>query len=272
MKKLVVAFGMILLSISLVACGNENAEDVFTQAMEAAEGMESAEVVIDMTQNIGMPDESSSLEMETNMEAEMILDPLAMYQKGTVSMMMDDFPMEMETEMYLVDDEVYVYDSMSSQWMKMDETMMPMDALNNQQPNITEQLEMFEKYVEEFEFEETEDEFVFKLTADGEGFTELTNQLMDEYMSEELTAQFGEEMDEVLESMDVSKLYIELYIDNETYEMNGEKIDMEMTMGVEGDEVKLSQQVSTKYTNINTIQSIEIPQEVKDNAVDGMGL
>ncbi|RLL40393.1 hypothetical protein D8M04_19340 [Oceanobacillus piezotolerans] len=263
-KKWVVAIFSIL-TIALAACGDGNAEEVFTNAMEAAKEMESAELVMDMKQEIEAPGESP-ITMESKMDAEMITDPIAMYQKGTMSMTMDDFPMDLEMELYLVDGEAYTYDSMSAQWIKLDSSAMP--GMSGGQPNLSEQLETLEQYVEDFEFEETEKEYVYKLTADGEGFTELTNQLFEEYMSEDLTAQFGEELSQVMENMDVTHLYIEMYIDKETYQINKEKVDMDMTLSVEGEELNISQSIDTEYKGINTVENIEVPQEVKDSAID----
>lgn len=268
MRKFLLAFGVILLTL-LAACGSDTADEVYTKAIEASEKMESAELTMDIEQNIEVPSEEATINQKINMDAEMTLDPLAMYQKGTISMEMDEFPLDVESEMYMVEDEIFMYDSMTSQWMKMDNSMMPTDMLQNA-PSTKDQLEMMEEYVEDFELEENDDYYVLKLTADGEGFTELTNQLMEDNFGEQFS-QLGVDVTEILENMKVNNLYIEMNIDKETYDVKEQKMDMEMEITAEGESLTIVQKSTTKYTGINTVDAIEIPQEVKDGAVEGPG-
>nr|WP_272941583.1 DUF6612 family protein [Ornithinibacillus scapharcae] len=41
-----------------------------------------------------------------------------------------------------------------------------------------------------------------------------------------------------------------------------------MSMKVEGETLDVVQQVKSEYKGVNTVDSIEVPQEVKDNAVN----
>ncbi|SET16868.1 hypothetical protein SAMN05216389_106140 [Oceanobacillus limi] len=274
MKKWIISFALMTLAIGLVACGSESAEEVYTNAMEAAEEMESAEFVMEMNQQMGLP-EDGEMSIESEMEGSMIVDPIAMHQKGTISMTMEGEglgsmpPMDMETETYLVGEEFYMYESTMGQWMKLDNSTLPLDALMAEQPDTKEQLEMLEEYVEELEFEEKDQEYVFHLSADGEGFKELTEEMLEEYMPEELTAELGA-VSEVLDNMDIDNLNIEIVIDKETYELIQYNLDMSMVMTIEGEEVSITQQVNSEYKGINTVDTIEVPQDVKDSAVDGM--
>ena len=93
MRKFLLAFGVILLTL-LAACGSDTADEVYTKAIEASEKMESAELTMDIEQNIEVPSEEATINQKINMDAEMTLDPLAMYQKGTISMEMDEFPLD----------------------------------------------------------------------------------------------------------------------------------------------------------------------------------
>ncbi|MUK88024.1 hypothetical protein GMD78_06375 [Ornithinibacillus sp. L9] len=269
MKKWMISIAMVMLATGLVACGSESAEEVYTNAMEAAENMQSAEVIISMNQEMNLPSENATVLMESDMEGSIITDPVSMHQKGTMAMSMEgdgmenEIPMDVETEFYLVDNEIYMFESFSGQWMKADESMVPIDTLTSNQPDVSEQLEMMEEYVEELDFEESDDEFVFKLTANGEDFTELTKQMLDEYMPEDITAELGD-ITEVLEDMEIHNLDIEMYIDKESYDLTKYNIDMEMSMTIEGEEMNIIQKVDTVYKNINSIDSIEVPQEVLD--------
>ncbi|RKQ31345.1 DUF6612 family protein [Oceanobacillus halophilus] len=277
MKKWLVTLALLLTTMVLAACGESDgtAEEVYTKALEASEEMESAEVDMEMTQEMMIPGETESMTMESEMAGSMVMEPLAMHQKGVISIdmgEMSDVPMEMEQEIYLVDNEMYMFDSMSNQWMKMDDSMIPMEALNSQQMDASEQLSMLEEYMKELNFEEAEDEYVLNLSADGEGIKEMSKELINDVIPEDITAQLGEDVSKVLENMEITTLTFDISIDKDTYQMTNYNMNMDMTIAQDGEEMNIKQEVKTTYKNINTIDHIEVPQEVKDSAVDGLGL
>ncbi|GAB3061387.1 DUF6612 family protein [Virgibacillus ainsalahensis] len=269
MKKWMIPVVFLFLAGSLTACGSTtgtDVEEVYTQAMEAAQKIESAEILMDMKQQMGSPDAAESMEIESNMEAEVTMDPLAMHQKGTMNIMMDGVPDEMKTEMYMVDEEIYVYDSSTQSWMKVNNSM-PIELINRQQRNPSEQLKLFEQFVDDLEAEETENSYTLKMNGDGEEVKELMDTIMDESMTPKLMAELGEEASEVVDNVKVHKLHYEMFFDKETYETSKFNMDIEMTVNGEGQQLEMIQKVSAEYKNINTIDSIQLPQEVKDGAV-----
>ncbi|MFD2045402.1 DUF6612 family protein [Ornithinibacillus salinisoli] len=278
MKKWMITIMMVMLATGLVACGGEGAQEVYKNAMESADKMESAEFVITMNQEMVLPD-NTEMVMESEMNGSMTVDPVAMYQKGNVSVTMQGdsmdnmFPMDMDTEIYLVDNEMYVYESMMGQWVKMDTSMVPselMDSATSQQLDVSAQFEMLEQYVDDLDFEETDSEYIYKLSADSEGFKEFTEEMIHEYMPEELTAQLDGTISEVLENMEIDYLNVEMVLDKKTYDLRHYNMDMSMKMNVEGEEISIVQQIDTDYKNINSTSPITVPQEVMDAAVDGM--
>ncbi|GGA81188.1 DUF6612 family protein [Ornithinibacillus halotolerans] len=266
MKKWLISFTLIVLSIGLVACG-EKAEDVYNKAIETSNEMRSAEVSTALEQEISMGDFGSII-IESDMEGSIIIDPIAMHQKGTMAMSMgSETPLEMDTEIYFVDEEMYVYESLSGQWIKADSSLIPIDTITANQPDVSEQLKMMEKYINDFDFKEKDDEYIFTLDADGEGFMELTEEMLENYLPEEVTAGLGN-INEILEDMEIKKLYIEMIIDSKTYEIKQYNLDMDMTMTVEGETIDIVQHVESEYKSINTIDNIEIPEEILESAVD----
>ncbi|WP_249869989.1 DUF6612 family protein [Oceanobacillus saliphilus] len=265
MRKWMLSF-VFVLTVSLAACNNDDMEDVFTKAMEVSEGMESAEVVMDISQLLSSG-ESMNLEMQSEMKAEMIVDPIAMYQSGTMHMEMDGFPMDMETEMYMTEEGLFTYDSMSQSWIRLDNEMYA-DLANLEQQDPSAQLELLEPFMDDVEFEETADGYIFRFAGEGESLNQFSEKVLAEYMDTEMFADFGADITEILESMTVNKLNYEMVIDKQTYETKTFTMDLDMTVAAEGEELSISQQVNAEYTGINTVDSIEVPQEVLDNAVD----
>ena len=270
LRKLLFTITLVMLTFGLVAC-SESAEDIYTKALEAAEKMESADMSMNLNQELSMGDEGKIV-IASDMEGSMIIDPVAMHQKGTMSMSMggEEAPVDMDTEIYFVENEMYIFESMTGQWVKADSSLLPIDTLTANQPDVSEQLKMMEEYIEDFDFEEKDNEFVYKLTADGEGFKKLTEEMLDEYLPKDLTSEMGD-LTEVMEDMEIKTLYIEMYIDNETYDLKKYNLDMELSMTVEGETIDIVQNIKTEYNNINSIDKIEVPQEVLESAVDGTG-
>lgn len=268
MKKWVVSFVLLLLTVSLVACSsNENAQDVYTKAMEVAEEMKSAEITMDLNQNLKTSDDSLNLEMKNSSEAKVTLDPIAMHQSGKMNMVMNGSETESDTEMYMTEEGMYTFDPMSETWMKLDTSALP-DFANTQQQNPQAQLELLEPILDDVVFEETDEGYTFKYSGEGEEVNQFTKSLMEDYVLSDTMAALGEEATEILESMTVNKLNYEMVIDKETYETKSFNMDLDMIVEANEEEMGIVQSIRAKYTGINTVDSIEIPQEVLDNAVE----
>ena len=77
-----------------------------------------------------------------------------------------------------------------------------------------------------------------------------------------------EEEAEILNNMDVKSLEVVMYIDKETFYTNAFDLDMDMTMKIEEEEMRIVQKMKSVITKINEIDEIVVPQEVIDGAVD----
>ncbi|MGY0691206.1 DUF6612 family protein [Virgibacillus sp. FSP13] len=288
MKKWMLLIVAGLMALVLAAC-NETAEpaegtseeneseltakEVYTKALEASEEMESAEVSMNMNQQIKSEADSISMNNESKFDTKMTMDPMAMYLNGTTKMTMDgseeQIP-EMGMEIYMVDDGMYMTsDQFNGEWLKMEGTSM--DALQEmagQQPDPSEQLKMLQDYADELSFEQTDNEFTLKLSADGEKFNDLMQKMMKDSMPPELMQQMGEEGQQALENTKINSLAYELTIDKETYDMKALNMDMDITMKQDGSELNIVQNVESEYSNINKVDAIEVPADVKENAID----
>ncbi|MBY7142368.1 hypothetical protein KFZ56_04515 [Virgibacillus sp. NKC19-3] len=247
------------------------ASEVYQEALEASEGMESAEVAMNMSQQISSEEDESSLNTESSFDMQMTMDPLAIYQEGTTKVTMDgeEGMPEMGMEMYMVDDGMYMYSEEIGNWMKLDnEAMDALNAMDSQQQDPSEQLKMLEDYADDLSFEQSDDAFILKLNADGEKFNELIQQVMEESLTPEMAEAMGEEGQDALENMSINSMDYEMFIDKESFDMNAFNMDMDMTMEEDGESVNLVQTVESNYSNINNVDPIEVPEEVKENAIE----
>lgn len=263
-----------VVALVLAACGNESAEDVYSKAMDAAEEMESAEATMDMTQTMDFGDEGS-MDVDSSYDMEMTMDPLAMHMDGTTSIGGDDDTAgmsglgDMDMELYMVDDMMYMYNGMMGSWMKMDGADVDMiEELAGQQPDPAEQIEMIEDYMDDISFEESDDAYVLTLKADGDEFDELFQEMLEENMSGEMLGEMGAEEQEMLDNMEIHSMSMEIGIDKDSYDMKTYDVDMDMTMKIAGEEMNISQTLKSEYSNINNVDPIEVPDDVKDEAVE----
>ncbi len=248
------------------------AEEVYEKALEASENLESAEVKMDMQQTMEAGDGSGSMKTDSKFDTEMTMDPLAMHMKGVTKMEMEgadeDMP-DMDMEIYMVDGAMYLYSEQIGDWMKMDGASMDaIEDMAGQQPDPSEQLEMVKDYTNDMDFEEKDNAYVLKLDTDGEKFNKLMQEMIEENMPEELLEQMGEEGQEALDNMKIHSMSMEYVIDKETFDISSMTVNMDMTMKAEDEELHITQTVKADYANINGVDAIEVPEDVKENAIE----
>ncbi|BAQ09004.1 hypothetical protein OXB_0532 [Bacillus sp. OxB-1] len=240
------------------------AMEVYEKAMEASEDLKSMHAKMDIQQKIEVPSEDLNMDSKFKMDMDMIMEPLAMYQKMNMDMGEQG---AMDTEIYITDAGFFMFDPESEQWLKFPKEMS--DDMMEQMGGGTDptpDMEMFKEFTEDFQFEQTDDEFILTLSAEGEKF----NNLMKKAIADSMPAgmEMGEEEAEMMENMNVKSLNFEIFIDKETFQTNAFNMDMDMTMSIEGQEMHIIQQMKSIISQINEVEKIDVPQDVLDNAVD----
>lgn len=285
MKKWFKGLGVGVLALGLAACGSaaepkkdaetgekvelENksemtAQEVYSKAMEVSEEQKSMHAVMDINQKISMPSEELEMDSKIKMDMDMIIEPLAMHQ----NMKMDMGEMgAMDMELYMTEAGFFMHDPESGQWIKMGKDMYDeMMAQMGGETDPTLDMEMFNEFKDDFKFEQTDDEYILTLSASGDKFSGLMKELMGSALPEDMD--MTEEDAEMLENMDVKSLEVVMYIDKETFYTNAFDLDMDMTMKIEEQEMRIVQKMKSVITKINEIDEIVVPQEVIDEAVD----
>lgn len=282
MKKWMTLMVASVLTLGLAACNStatptsETAEDktseltlkqVFDKSLAQSESIKSLTADIEMSQFIEVPSQDVAMDTVTNMTMDMFVDPLSIYQKGTTSTTVpgEDSsvqPQEVEIESYMTDEGFFMNHSMSAQWVKLPGDMYEqMMAMSQKQADPSQQLKDLEVFMDDFTFEQTEDMYVLNLSASGDKFNELIKKQLTETMPE---MQLDQE--EMLKDMNIEKVDYEIFIDKETFNTTAFNMLLEMTVSVEGEEMKMSQDLKSTFTKYNEIEPIKVPQEVLDNA------
>ncbi len=281
MKKWIAYMGAGAIALTLAGCGesaepseetdpNETSdltlEELFAKTTAASEEAKSFHMDMVTNQTMAMGPEMD-MDMKMDVSMDMTVEPLAFYQKAQstfVSEGMDDMP-AMETEMYYTADGLFSYDPMMDMWVKLPaDEMEDLEALmmmEQQSGDLAGQLEQLEAFQDDFTFEQTGDEFVLTLDAAGEEYEKL--------ISEEMGQMLGEldvEAQEIMDGMNINKIYYEIFIDKETYQPNTINMTMDFDMEMEGESVNIQSDMQAEYSNFNGIDEIIVPAEVIENA------
>lgn len=278
MKKWLQGFAIGVLALALAACGdaaNEKAEpkpgtaeekkseltleEVFNKAQEASEDVKNMHADMDIAQHIIAGEENMESTIKMKMDA--VIDPFAMYQVMEMEIAGEG---SMKTEMYLTDSGFFMKDPESGTWLKLPEDMYDEIATTTDATEgATVDFASLKEYLDDFTFEQNDDEYILKLKASGEKFNKL---IQDELESAGLLEQMGDEA--ALEEMKINEVEYEIFIDKETFDTTAFNLVMDMEMSAEGETVQIKQDVKSKISKINEIDEITVPAEVLDEAVE----
>lgn len=248
---------------------NESILDIYEQAVAAAEDIKSAEIDVIMDQLIDY--EGEQMEISANFTIQMITDPLIMHQTGTTSMPFaadDEDDGAMDIEMYMTEDDLYIFEGFTESWIHMPTSGMGDMAEVDDQQDPYEQLKMFEEYIDQFSIEVTNDAYVLYFDVDADSFDDFVKEMLEDTTSGDLDALFDGADFNPYEHSDIEFLEYKMTIDKSTLQIREYDMKMDMTITAEGETIGISQDVRSIYSKINEIDSIEIPQEVIDGAGD----
>ncbi|MEQ6855398.1 DUF6612 family protein [Lysinibacillus capsici] len=281
MKKIFKVLAVGTLALTLAACNSSatptkdttnksklTLEQVYDKAVDRQADIQSASAKMDMTQvtKVGSGEEAMEFSIDSKMEMDIIVDPLAMHLSGSMTMpdMMNEGKetMDMPIEMYMKKDAgLFMKDSTTDSWLKLPDENF--DAILDQtaaSADAKEQLEQLKKFIKDFTFEQTDDEYVLTLDAKGDKFKELIDSEINKSMQE-----MG--LDEnPMDQLSIEKINYVLHIDKETFDTNKMDMNFDLKMAVEGDELLMNTKSVVTYTEFNHLKTIDIPQSIIDNA------
>lgn len=231
---------------------------VMKKTTKAAEGLKSFSVKMDMDQEISTDKDPKATNIKSSIEMDMTTNPQALYQK--MKMTMPDLPQPMNTESYFTKDGMYMFESTSKKWMKMPKEMSDqIMQMTEQQNNPMNQLKELEKFVNDFKFEQDNNNYILTLNATGDKFADFVKKSVS-------LPQGMEQMQEVLKGMKINKLEYKIFVDKKTFYPTSLDMKMDMEMTAEGQTVKMKQAVNGAYSNFNAVDPITVPKEAIDTA------
>ncbi|MEH7343404.1 DUF6612 family protein [Bacillus sp. JJ1532] len=236
-------------------------EEVLEKSTEASNNLASFSVKMNLDQDITSDQEEMNLQTQSVIEMNVVQDPMAFYQKMTMSL--GDTGEEFETESYFTEEGMYFYEPSGKQWMKFPQEMT--DAflqMSGKQTNPGEELKKLQQFVEDFTFEQDSKNYILNLKASGDKF----NDFIKETAAESLPPEMAQE--DLMNSMKINAVEYKFLIDRESFLPVALDMNMEMELTVEDQTIIMNQKMNGQYSNHNNIDAITVPQEVIDSAVE----
>ncbi|WP_243432611.1 DUF6612 family protein [Lysinibacillus sphaericus] len=281
MKKIFKVLAVGTLALTLAACNSSatptkdtteksklTLEQVYDKAVDRQADIKSASANMDVTQvtKVGAGEEAMEFSINSKMEMDIIVDPLAMHLSGSMSMpdMMSEGQetTDMPIEMYMKKDAgLFMKDVTTDSWLKLPDENF--DAILDQtaaSADAKEQLEQLKKFIKDFTFEQTDKEYVLTLEAKGDKFKELIDSEINKSMQD-----MGLE-ENPMDQLTIEKINYVLHIDKKTFDTNKMDMNFDLKMAVEGDELLMNTKSVVTYTDFNHLKTIDIPQNIVDNA------
>jgi uncharacterized glyoxalase superfamily protein PhnB len=237
-------------------------EEVLSKSTIASEELKSFSVKLDMSQQMSSDSESESMNIDSVIDMDVTTEPTAFYQKMTMSM--EGAEDSHDIESYFTEEGMFLYDGAGDQWMKFPKEMSDdLLQMSSQQTNPGEELKKLQQFVDDFTFEQDAKGYILKLKANGEKFNDFVKETAAETLPPELAAN-----GEMLNNMKINGVEYEIVIDKETFYPSVLNMIMEMEMAAEGQTIAMKQNMNGQYSNYNKVETITVPQEVIDTAVE----
>ncbi|MCM3714646.1 DUF6612 family protein [Halalkalibacter oceani] len=233
-------------------------EEVLLRSVDVMTAVKSISSELQMQQTMQFPD-GETFTSDSEMVMDFIQKPLATYQKMIV-----DVPEmgEIETEMYLVDNEIYFRDAMENAWFTYpDELAQNVSELQTRKIEPTEQLELLLKYADHLTIEEEAKHYRIHVEGAASAlpsFAEELNGLVNE--------EFANTLDSMANLATIEALDYTLLIDKETFYQTQMDMSMDFSLTLEGEALPMQTTTSASFSRFNEIESIDIPAEVLDAA------
>lgn len=270
---------MSALSIAVVAgCGdtaepvdgtkdeaNLTLQQVFEKAMERQQNLKSvhAETNMDQVTNLMMDGETMQMTSTSNLAMDITQNPLAMYTNGNIEMDMSGEKFDMPMEMYMTEEDgFYMLNGETNEWIKLpDEQYEQIMAQAGAQANATDQLEQLQQFIDEFSFEQDDENYLLTLNIQGDEFKQ--------FILSQMGASLGESMEmsnDILENMSFEDSQYNIVVAKDTFDTKEIDLDLKIITNIEGQETTIENDVNVVYSKFDEVDTIKIPDEVLKEA------
>ncbi|MBD8035990.1 hypothetical protein H9635_04500 [Solibacillus sp. A46] len=236
-------------------------QQVFEKAMERQQNLKSvhAETNMDQVTNLMMDGETMQMTSTSNLAMDITQNPLAMYTNGNIEMDMSGEKFDMPMEMYMTEEDgFYMLNGETNEWIKLpDEQYEQIMAQAGAQANATDQLEQLQQFIDEFTFEQDDENYLLTLNIQGDEFKQ--------FILSQMGASLGESMEmsnDILENMSFEDSQYNIVVAKDTFDTKEIDLDLKIITNIEGQETTIENDVNVVYSKFDEVDTIKIPDEV----------
>jgi hypothetical protein len=226
------------------ACGKSkiNKEEVINKFVEVSKDMKSANMLMD----IKMSQKGSKESINMSIDSAIILEPLEMKLEMTVP------NQPTKIDLYIKDGYMYVLDPLSNQWMKQKVTDLVNEQFKGYMTNSLYIYDVMKDNIDKMDVDEKDGNYIISISKN----SEFLKDAMKKQLSNMNTpgSQLGEQIE-------IDNIAIQYIVDKNTYLVKNSIMSFDVTMNGE----KITINLDTKFSNINEVKEISIPEETKNS-------
>jgi hypothetical protein len=225
------------------ACGKSkiNKEEVINKFVEVSKDMKSANMLMD----IKMSQKGSKESINMSIDSAIILEPLEMKLEMTVP------NQPTKIDLYIKDGYMYVLDPLSNQWMKQKVTDLVNEQFKGYMTNSLYIYDVMKDNIDKMDVDEKDGDYIISISKN----SEFLKDAMKKQLSNMNTpgSQLGEQIE-------IDNITIQYIVDKNTYLVKNSIMSFDVAMNGE----KITINLDTKFSNINEVKEISIPEETKN--------
>ena len=226
------------------ACGKSkiNKEEVINKFVEVSKDMKSANMLMD----IKMSQKGSKESINMSIDSAIILEPLEMKLEMTVP------NQPTKIDLYIKDGYMYALDPISNQWVKQKSTELANEQFKGYMTNSLYIYDVMKDNIDKMDVDEKDGDYIISISKN----SEFLKDAMKKQLSNMNTpgSQLGEQIE-------IDNIAIQYIVDKNTYLVKNSIMSFDVAMNGE----KITINLDTKFSNINEVKEISIPEETKNS-------
>ena len=243
LKKLLFLVLTVFSVMFIGACGKSkiNKEEVINKFVEVSKDMKSANMLME----IKMSQKGSKESINMSIDSAIILEPLEMKLEMTVP------NQPTKIDLYIKDGYMYVLDPLSNQWMKQKVTDLVNEQFKGYMTNSLYIYDVMKDNIDKMDVDEKDGDYIISISKN----SEFLKDAMKKQLSNMNTpgSQLGEQIE-------IDNIAIQYIVDKNTYLVKNSIMSFDVAMNGE----KITINLDTKFSNINEVKEISIPEEAKN--------
>ena len=250
-RKYLLIIAAALLTITLSACGTKvTAEEAINKTNEASKNLKNTEFVSSNISEIIVGDQTQKI--ENKVSGSLILEPFTMH--ATTEIKAQDKTQTLE--IYIKDNVAYAKATGQDTWVKSSNNNITTQFDNLKKiANSEKVMEFYKKIAKDFKITEEKGNYVLTYSGNGDQFREL--------MVAIANSSGGQVKEDAFKNVEFKNVTIKFVVNKDFMPVSNETIMEVATKNTEKPTtMKITQ--NTSYSNINKVDSINVPEEAKN--------